>query len=220
MAKRKPERRGRLAAAVRRSDPPADVPIDDAALPPGGDMTEKPFDAPPGERPGRPSGSVSTLTLPTGAGGTFAWDLIGDKKAARLRKATRDPEFQRRFMPKPETAGDAPPTFDAGMCGVLYDTASVLMVGLMRARGFGDRAELMRFSDQDKAILVDPTARVLSKYVGEFKYQDEVTLALALFAVVTGKIALLRAAPAAPAPPTPAPPLPLFEAGAGEGRPS
>jgi len=85
---------------------------------------------------------------------------------------------------------------------VLYDTVGSLAVILAKSRGFGSHAELLRYTEQEKAQLAAPTLKVLSKYdlLGG-KYADELLLLAAVGSITAGHImAMTHAAAALSAP--------------------
>lgn len=83
---------------------------------------------------------------------------------------------------------------------VLYDAVGSLAVILAKSRGFGSHAELLRYTEQEKAQLSAPTLKVLSKYdlLGG-KYADELLLLAAVGSITAGHImAMTHAAAAVP----------------------
>jgi hypothetical protein len=83
--------------------------------------------------------------------------------------------------------------FDPALCAVAYDALSTLMVGLARRSGYTeDAAGVLRFTADEKAVLAEPTAKVLNKYVPAGKYQDELMLGVLLTTIIAGKLTMLR----------------------------
>lgn len=168
----------------------------------------------PGGEP-EPGDKFVYFSVPVTSDDQVPWDQLGERKLARLRRIATDPEFVRRVLP---ARVDAPATgIDPSVCGVLYDALSVLMVGIAQARGVPiERAAVLRFTPDEKGALVEPTAKVLSKYVGEFKYQDEIMLGVLVLTIINGKLQymnqLAKGPHQAPPPPPPAPVIPLAPA--------
>lgn len=101
--------------------------------------------------------------------------------------------------------------FNTVIATVLYDAISSIAMVTARSRGFSaSSAELLRYTEQEKAQFVGPTVAVLDKYdLLKSKYKEEIAL-LAIVGTVTGskimamqraEAAIVRAATPAPAPP-------------------
>jgi hypothetical protein len=81
---------------------------------------------------------------------------------------------------------------------VLYDAIGSIAVILAKNRGFGDHAEILRYTAAEKEQFSAPTLKVLNKYdlLGG-KYADELLLIAAVGTVTTGHVmAMTRAAAA------------------------
>lgn len=158
-----------------------------------------------------PSGAASTPATPSGDGSReaatvsprlsvqltddgarIAWDRLRADSREKLRRVLADPEAVKQLG---ATMPAATVTVDPMICGVLYDALSSIAVSLARASGYAvDRAAVLRFNDEEKAMLAAPTAAVFAKYSDALgAYQEEFTLAMLLFAILSGKVAVLRA---------------------------
>lgn len=130
--------------------------------------------------------------------GNIAWDRMRPETQAKLRAALG--------TPGPGTGTTAAPAAQGGgfppeLCGVLYDSLSVLFVGLARRSGYTEaQAARMSFTPDERGQLVPPTVAVLNKYNTSLgKYQEEIVLGVLVTTILSGKLAALRAdAPAAP----------------------
>lgn len=139
--------------------------------------------------------------------GRIAYDKMQDKTRGELRRVLSDPELADRLgvtAPGVTAPGGGSKAFPPELCGVAFDAISMLIVALAKNKQV-DRAELLAFTDADKAILNPKAALLLDKYVPNSlgTYQLEMEFGLALLGVIAGKLAILRAQPA-PAAVTPA----------------
>lgn len=132
----------------------------------------------------------STFTLPlTEDGGAIGIDMLTEGKRTRLRKLLSDPRLADVLPGVDRAIGQATATMDPDACGYLYDAIGMVIATIARARGVPDDvAGLLLFTDDEKKALAEPTAKVLAKYVGDFKYQDELLLAMILIATINAKV--------------------------------
>jgi hypothetical protein len=130
--------------------------------------------------------------------GAIQWDIMRPATVEKLREGLRNPESIKRLRLAPATAAaasKAPTANDLALCGVLYDAASAIAVSLARAAGYSaDHAEVLRYSAEEKATLLEPTAKVFAKYARDFKYTDELVLTLAIVTVTGAKITAMKQA--------------------------
>lgn len=134
--------------------------------------------------------------------GKILWDQMRPITQGKLKAAILDPDTTAR-LGAPVAPGAPAPALtadDLALVSLLYDAVGSIAVSLARAQGYtGDQAALLRYSEEEKTALQEPTARVLAKYSAGFKYTDEVMLALALGSITSAKVAALRAStPAGP----------------------
>jgi hypothetical protein len=144
-----------------------------------------------------PRESAPRLNVQLTPDGRVAWDRIRPSTKAQLATAFSDPAAPEQLGIAATATGAAQvDAFDAGMTGLVYDTLSNFMIGLARRSGYtDDQAGVLRFTDDEKTQLGPPTAAVLNKYAGALgKYQEELTLAVAVTLVISGKVSLLRKA--------------------------
>jgi len=95
--------------------------------------------------------------------GAIAWDRMRPETQAKLRQAigatgtvTGGPH-----VAQVSTGAGFPPE----LCGVLYDSLSVLLVGLARRSGYTQtQAAGLAFTADERAQLVPPTIAVLNKH--------------------------------------------------------
>jgi len=131
--------------------------------------------------------------------GAIAWDRMRPETQAKLRQAigTTGTVTGGPHVAQVSTGAGFPPE----LCGVLYDSLSVLLVGLARRSGYTQtQAAGLAFTTDERAQLVPPTIAVLNKYNTSLgKYQEEIVLGVLVTTVLSGKLAILRATePAAP----------------------
>lgn len=134
--------------------------------------------------------------------GRVAWDRTRANTREQLKLIVNDPALASELGVVPvgvAATSSGSESFPPEMCGVLYDALSMVLVAVAQRSGYpGDRANALKFTDGEKAMLAGPTADVLKKYnVSMGKYQEELTLALTMGTIITGKLALLRAQPMA-----------------------
>lgn len=174
------ERRPRNAAALPEPDEPAS----------------------PAPEPAGDSVTVSRLGVNMTPEGRIAWDSTTEKTRVKLRAMLADPELPAQLgvdRPAAAAAATKPDTFPPEMCGVVYDALGVLLKGLAQRAGYSaEQSATLAFTPEEKATLAQPTAAVLNKYGGALtKYQEELTLAFVMGSIISGKLAILRAQPAA-----------------------
>jgi len=132
--------------------------------------------------------------------GAIAWDRMRPETQAKLRQAMGASSGTVTGGPgvaQVSTGAGFPPE----LCGVLYDSLSVLLVGLARRSGYTQtQAAGLAFTPDERAQLVPPTIAVLNKYNTSLgKYQEEIVLGVLVTTVLSGKLAILRTTePAAP----------------------
>ncbi len=126
---------------------------------------------------------IHRLTIPIDpTSGRVKWDRLRspDKTKEAIGKLLTDPRLQ--------VSTDAENrALNALVINVLYDAVSAVAIIVARSRGFsGSEAELLRYTEQEKAAFSAPTLKVLEKYnlLGG-KYADEIML-LAAVGSVTG----------------------------------
>jgi hypothetical protein len=107
-----------------------------------------------------------------------------------MRPGTRDK--LRSLTGAGDSATAAP--MDPAIVGMLYGSLGSLMVSVARSKGYtAEQANVLIFTPEEKAALVDPTSKVLAKYSGALgKWQDEIALTVMLGMVLTGKLSALR----------------------------
>ncbi len=140
------------------------------------------------ETPATTSGAddrVERLSIPlTADSSAIDWE--------RMRPGTRD---KLKALTGAAVGGVvASEAIDPSVVGMLYGSLGMLMVSAARAKGYtAEQASVLIFTEQEKAALVDPTSKVLSKYSGALgKWQDEIMLSVTLGTVLTAKLSALR----------------------------
>lgn len=132
--------------------------------------------------------------------GAIAWDRMRPDTRAKLKNALHnDSRLDADVSGIPGGPGPAPAVhaehFPPELCEVVYDSLSMLLVGLARSRGgyTAEQAAVLAFNSQEKAALVPATIKVLDKYDTSLgKYQEEIILGVLLSTILSGKLALLR----------------------------
>jgi len=114
----------------------------------------------------------------------------------RMRPDTRD---KLRIAIGGTGPSDAPgrakgESFPPELCEVLYDSLSMLLMGLAQRGGYTrEQSGVLGFTAEDKHALVPATKKVLDKYDASLGvYQEEIMLGVLLTTIVSGKLALLK----------------------------
>jgi hypothetical protein len=164
----------------------------------------EPDDVPAGETEGATTAPRFSVQLTPE--GRVAWDRIRAGTRDQLKALLSDPELSSRLggVAVPGATGPAAEGFPPEVCGIIFDSLSMLMVGMARRAGYSaDRAAGLAFSDSEKGKLTAPTVAVMNKYnVSLGKYEEEIMLGMTLVTILSGKLALLRAVPVEPPAPT------------------
>lgn len=133
---------------------------------------------------------VDRLALPLRRDGTIVLDSLRSATKEKLTTALKDPALARMAG-----TATAPPdgALDESLCELLFNASSSVLIMLGRRAGYSsEQASVLAFSRDETKMLAPLTARVLNKWVPAGGYQDEIALAVALVAIVSGKMALLR----------------------------
>jgi hypothetical protein len=162
---------------VKRPDPKGD-PADE-----GTDRPAPDTDEPAGKR----------LGIQLGPDGRIEWDRLRDRTREELRIMLSDPRIAAE-LGATGVSSAAPEMIDGATVGMLYGALGALMVGAAKAAGYpDDQALTLNFTAAEKAELLAPTAKVLSKYTGALgRWEDEIMLSFALGSVVFSKVSALK----------------------------
>jgi len=132
--------------------------------------------------------------MPVTADGMIDVSRLRERTKDALRKALLDPKLAESLgVASPASAADA--QVMAQIANGLYDGLSALSIALARRAGYSiQHASVLLFTADEKAMLAEPTARVVNKYFPDFggKYRDEILLSFALVNIIGAKILLLR----------------------------
>lgn len=146
----------------------------------------------------KPSESDKTerLSFPLTKEGDLDLDSLRSGTREKLRRALHNDKVRAELFgasgPGAPSAARLTPD-DLALAGVLYDALGALFVSAARASGYPlDAAEMLRYSEQEKRALIEPTARVFAKYAGNFAYMDELMLGVAFTTITLGKLSLLK----------------------------
>jgi hypothetical protein len=144
--------------------------------------------------PDDPKGSRLTIQLDESGG--IAWDRMRPStKEQLIGKLKDDPRFKSTGT-APGAAASSGDIFSDPHAAMLFDLVGRLEVTLaMRAyRCTQEQANILLYTDQEKAILTGPLVKVLNKYGASWmtKYGDEITLAGLLVAVHAPKLIALQ----------------------------
>ena len=135
----------------------------------------------------------SRLSVQLDGDGRIAWDRMrADTKDKLVAAAAGDATLTGNVLPfTPKAATEK---FPPQLAEVLYDSLSVMMMGLAQRGGYSqDEAAVLAFQPNEKAALVPPTLAVLDKYNASLgQYQEEIVLGTLLVTIITGKLTLLR----------------------------
>lgn len=143
----------------------------------------------PGAEPAAPAGDekAERLSFPLAADGSAAVEQLRPATREKLRQAFSSPAARAAIFGGPAPAG--PSAEDMALCSVLYDTISSILVSVYRASGYSvEQAAFARYTDEQKAQLVPPTAKVLSKWVGDFAYMDELMLGVLVITITSQNV--------------------------------
>lgn len=149
-------------------------------------------DAPVSETAAAAQGQRLSVTLTDD--GSIAWDRMRPATREQLRKAFSDPAAAQQLGLQAGTStGDDGGLDASSLAGILYSSASTLMMGLARRSGYTtEQAAVLAFTPEEINMLAPTTGKVLNKWIPTGKYQDEMLLGLMLTTVISGKLALLK----------------------------
>lgn len=141
------------------------------------------------------------LSLPVDASGALDWETLRASTREKLKTAFADTaRVQRELGIGGAVNVTAPPSaeivkLNAMLVQSLYKAVGGLLVLSARSRGVpDDAAELLRFHEDECAMLVDPTLAVLNKYelLGG-KYAEEITLIACVGSMLGGHVMAMNA---------------------------
>lgn len=122
--------------------------------------------------------------------------MLPDNRAKFVRMVRDNPELMREIAGAAPDGGAAAMLNDGEIIGLLYDVIGQIGVSIARATCTDESAQRMKFTTEDKAVLVEPTRRVLAKYSFTLgRWGEEMILAATLGAVVYGKVQQLQPRP-------------------------
>jgi hypothetical protein len=156
---------------------------------------KRPPDDPPERAAETDEPTGKRLGIQLGADGKIEWDRLRLSTREELRTMLADPRIASELGAAPlaaESGGGG--DLDAATIGMLYGALGALMMGAAKMAGYpDDQASTLQFTADERAALLDPTNRVLSKYTGALgAWQDEIMLAFALGSIVTAKVTSLK----------------------------
>lgn len=174
------------------------------------DPTSTPAAESDATKPSTPAELNTRLSVPINPKtGKLDFDSMRASTREKLKAALADPAA--RAALGDAGGGVALSADDAALNGVLvnmlYDVIGSIGVVVAQTRGFqAAHAEVLRYTEQEKAILAPTTLKVLNKYnlLGG-KYADEIALVAAVGSVTAGHIMALRQLAAASPTIVPAP---------------
>jgi hypothetical protein len=139
--------------------------------------------------------------------GKIVFEGMRPSTKEKIRTLLDDDRISKELGVSPNVSSASSPENDAlagVVVNVLYDAIGSLAVILAKSRGFGTHAELLRYTEQEKAQLAAPTLKVLGKYdlLGG-KYADELLLVAAVGSITAGHIMAMTHAAATFAPTAP-----------------
>lgn len=127
-------------------------------------------------------------------GRAIDWERLRDSRRDDLRAILANSGIK----PAATAAARSEPLLNAAVCSTLFDLLAQVE-SIVAARAFGctmaQAFEVLQFSDPEKAMLADPTARVLEKYLPASmldKYADEILLCMLLGTTTRTKVAKLQ----------------------------
>lgn len=148
------------------------------------------------ESPSPAAQSGTRLSFALTEDGKIDFSRMAPETREKVRKAVADPDLPAKLGMDPMT-GPASSAFGETTFAAVYDMAGKVLAGLAVKRGADPKAAaVLMFSDEEKAALAGPTAKVVNKYVGPSlgKYEDEIALALVLTMVMSAKMDALKKA--------------------------
>jgi hypothetical protein len=130
------------------------------------------------------------VTITLTESGEFDFESMRSKTRDRVRAAVAAVAPAPAAAPAPLSSS----LFDESLCVVLYEAIGSIAVALARKNGYPiEQAQTLAFTDEEKRGLAPLTSKVLDKWLpNSGKYAEEATLALALFGIVSAKVALLK----------------------------
>jgi hypothetical protein len=167
--------------------------------------TDDPDPVPATPPPEPESDALARLSVPLSPDGTVDASRLRERTKDALRKALLDPKLA-ESLGVTGAASSQDAKVMAQIANGLYDGVSALAIAMARRAGYSiQQASVLLFTADEKAMLAEPTVRVVNKHFPDFggKYRDEIVLAFALTNIIAAKVMLLRAAgntvtPAAP----------------------
>lgn len=141
------------------------------------------------------------LNLPLTADGFFALGSMQTKNREKLVKALSDPNLGAALgvsVPTPSAATPSAEGIPVDLVAALWDALSGLSVTWAAKHYPPQAAAAIKLSKEETGALAAPTAKIIDKYFPNAlgKYQDEAQLAMLLAMIVSGKLAVLKAAAA------------------------
>lgn len=128
--------------------------------------------------------------------GKIAENAMRDSTKSKLIAALDGSTLTARVSSNAPDDGSA-----AAIVGVLYDVIGSAAVLMAKSRGYSDRAaELLRYTEQEKALLMPPTLKVLAKYdLFGGKWADEIALAVTVGSITAAHVMAMQRVDAEPA---------------------
>jgi hypothetical protein len=125
--------------------------------------------------------------------GQIAWDRLRDKTKSQLKQVLTDPRISSELGAEVPLSPQGAPV-DAATIGMLYGAIGALMVGVAKSAGYPqDEAASLLFTPDEKAMLLEPTSRVLVKYTPALgRWEDEIMLSFTLGSIVLAKVSALK----------------------------
>jgi len=177
----------RSKAAKRRSSPATETPITSAP--------EVSREVNHQEHAAAAATQTERLALPLNEDGTIDTESMRSTTRERLKTAFSDPSLAGKLGLQSEQPRSAETLFTPMVCSILYEAASGVAMAIAVSRGgyTPEQASVLKFTRDEVETLAPLTGRVLDKWIpSSAKYQDEAMLALALFGIINGKLAMLR----------------------------
>lgn len=154
-----------------------------------------------------PESPVERLSIPLRHGAVDIESMRATTKD-RLRSILTDPELAGKLGIAGQAVAAGESLFDPSVCGILYDALGKIAFAFAVKSGYTpESARNLLFTVSEKESVSPLTARVLDKWIPfSGKYRDEAMLAVALFGIINGKVAMLQKAanvlPFQPQPPS------------------
>jgi len=137
------------------------------------------------------------------ATGTIDFASMRPGSIDKLRRALTDPKASIALgkVESVENAKNDGSDVSALVVNLLYDAIGSIAVIGAKTRGYSEaRAEMLRYTEQEKQTLYAPTLKVLNKYdVLGGKYVDEFTLLIAVGSITAAHVVALNAPVPSPA---------------------